>query len=157
VEHEPAGVLRIVNETLLHDDTDRLCTAVVVRCRRSHESWRITVSSAGHPLPIRAEDGSASTIGFPDTLLGAIPNIEFHDVVIELDEHSTFVAFTDGISEARRQRELLGENRILQLVAATHHEPLDDMLEGLVNAALDFGGSPNKDDIAAIAVRPEPR
>src|SRR5918993_556638 len=48
VEHEPSGVLRIVNEILLRDDTPRFCTAVVLRCRRNRGNWRITISCRGH-------------------------------------------------------------------------------------------------------------
>lgn len=51
VEHEPSGVLRIVNEVLLHDETPRFCTATVLRCRRTAAGWRATISCGGHPPP----------------------------------------------------------------------------------------------------------
>ena len=78
----------------------------------------------------------------------------FHDVDIDIDHTSVLVAYTDGISEARRDRELFDEDRIVELVGRFAADPVDSILDDLVDAALDFGGRPNQDDIAAIALRP---
>ena len=105
--------------------------------------WRVTISSGGHPLPVRATPSSADIVGRPGTLLGVLTKVEFHDVDIELDEATVLVAYTDGVSEARRDRELFGEERILELVGSVHDEPADEVVFGrLVDAALDFGGEP---------------
>ena len=153
VEHEPSGVLRIVNEILLRDETQRFCTAVILRCRRSGDRWRVTVSCGGHPLPVCATNGTVGVLGRPGTMLGMFTDVEFHDVDIDLDRSTVLAAYTDGISEARRQGELFGEERIVELVGRFADQALDTLLDELVAAALDFGGSPNHDDIAAIALR----
>ncbi|HZB40117.1 MAG TPA: SpoIIE family protein phosphatase [Ilumatobacter sp.] len=154
VEHEPSGVLRIVNEILLRDDTPRFCTAVVLRCRRNRGNWRITISCGGHPPPILATKDAVDLVGRPGSLLGVFPDVEFHDVDIHLDEITLVVAYTDGVSEARRNREQFGEERILELVGRFSDHPVDGVLKHLVDAVLEFGGRPNYDDIAAIAIRP---
>lgn len=154
VEHEPSGVLRIVNEVLLGDATNRFCTAVVMRCRQIDDRWRITVSCGGHPLPIRATTHEVGSVGRPGTLLGVLADIEVHDVEIQLDDTTVVLAYTDGVSEARRDGDLFGDDRISDLVGRVRAGALDDILTELVDAALDFGGRPNQDDIAAIAIRP---
>jgi hypothetical protein len=63
------------------------------------------------------------------------------------------VAYTDGVSEARRNRQIFGEDRILELVDRFSDHGVDEVLEHLVDAVLEFGGRPNRDDIAAIAIR----
>lgn len=153
VEHEPSGALRIANEVLLRDDARRYCTAVVLRFRRTNGRWRVTVSCGGHPLPIRASNHEAEMVGRPGTLLGVLGDVEFHDVDIQLDESTVLVAYTDGVSEARRGHELFGDERIIQLVREASDDSADDVLDSVVSAALAFGGSPNQDDIAAIAIR----
>jgi phosphoserine phosphatase RsbU/P len=154
IEHEPSGVLRIVNEVLLRDETPRFCTAVVLRCRRVTAAWRITISCGGHPPPVLASSGAAEFVGRPGTLLGMLADVELHDVELLVDESSVVVAYTDGVSEARRDRQLFGDERVLALVDQFSELPARDVLERLVGAALEFGGSPNRDDIAAIAIRP---
>jgi sigma-B regulation protein RsbU (phosphoserine phosphatase) len=153
VEHEPSGVLRIVNEVLLRDDTQRFCTAVVLRCRRAQGTWRVTISCGGHPPPILASGRSAELIGRPGTLLGILTDVEFHDVDVWLDASTVLVAYTDGVSEARRGRDLFGEERVVELVDKCQDLGVELVLARLVDAALDFGGRPNRDDIAAIAIR----
>lgn len=152
IEHEPSGVLRIVNEILLHDDTPRYCTVVVLRCRRSLAGWRLTTCCGGHPLPVRADGRTTDLVGRPGTLLGLLDDVELHDVELALGE-STVVAYTDGISEARHNGELFGEQRIRAYLAGAAGQPVAELLQGLVDAALDHGGTPNQDDIAAIAIR----
>ncbi len=57
------------------------------------------------------------------------------------------------MSEARRDGELFGEEGIRELIGRVRDRPVDDLLHQLVDAALNFGGLPNQDDIAAIALR----
>lgn len=154
VEHEPSGALRIVNEVLLHADAKRFCTVVLFRCRVTDGRWRVTVSCAGHPLPVLGTSGGVGAVGRPGTLLGVLPDVMFHDVDLLLDESSVLVAYTDGVSEARRDGEMFGPERIVDLVGRVGDQPLDAVLGQLVDAAAEFGGTPNQDDIAVIAIRP---
>ncbi len=154
VEHvQPSDVLHVVNDVLLRYETDRLCTAVVLRCRRRHEGWSLTVSCAGHPLPMLATAGSpAVDVGRPGTILGFFEQVAFHDVEIALDHTSTLLAYTDGVSEARRGREYFGEQRIRDLVVDVDCSAAD-VAGALVEEVLDFQGDRPRDDIAIIAIR----
>ncbi|MGA9277359.1 PP2C family protein-serine/threonine phosphatase, partial [Ilumatobacter sp.] len=153
VEHEPSGTLRIVNEVLLRDETRRFCTAMVLRCRRTDGAWRVTVSCGGHPLPIRSTNRGVDIVGRPGTLLGVLTDVEFHDTHVELDESTALIAYTDGVSEARRDGVMFGDERMLELVRDSSALSVDVVLDRLVDAALEFGGRPNQDDIAAIGIR----
>ena len=153
VEHEPAGVLRIVNEVLLRDETSRFCSAVVLRCRRADQRWRVTISCGGHPIPVRADRDHVELVGRPGTLLGLLTDVEFHEVDIDLDRTAVLLAYTDGISEARRaDGELFGEERISALMRQLFTRPSSEILDQVVATVLVFGGQPNRDDIAAIAL-----
>ena len=154
VEHEPSGALRIVNAVLLRADVKRFCTVVLFRCRAIDGGWRVTVSCAGHPLPVLGTSDGVGAVGTPGTLLGVFPDVVFHDVDVLLDESSVLVAYTDGVSEARRDGEMFGPARIVELVGRVGGRPVDEVLDRLVEAATDFGGTPNQDDIAGIAIRP---
>jgi len=154
VEHEPSGMLRIVNEVLLGDETsERFCTAVVLRCRRALGRWRITIACGGHPLPAHTHDGRVELVGRPGTLLGLFAHVEFHDVEIVLERSDLLFAYTDGISEARRGVKQFGEDNVLALVERMSDLPVDAVVDHMIAAVIDFGGTPNEDDVAAIAIR----
>ena len=154
VEHEPAGVLRIVNEVLQRDHSSRFCSAVVLRCRRANGRWRVTISCGGHPIPVRAEADRVELAGRPGTLLGLFAQVTFHEVDIDLDRGAVLLAYTDGVSEARRaDGGLFGEARISALMQTLSTRPASEILEQVVATVLDFGGQTNRDDIAAIALR----
>src|SRR6185312_6666451 len=98
------------------DEARRFCTAVVLRCRRLAAGWRITISCGGHPPPIRGSSRGTELVGRPGTLLGMLADVELHDVDVLVDDASVLVAYTDGVSEARRDRQLFGDERVRTLV-----------------------------------------
>ena len=114
-----------------------------------HDQLRRTPSTRA-----RHEHRCSTSSGDPAHSSACSPTSTFHDVDIDLDDATVLVAYTDGISEARRDTELFGEERILEHVARLSDQPIDDVLGQLVDAALEFGGRPNQDDIAAVAFRP---
>ncbi len=153
IEHEsPAEVLAVLNTVLFRDDSDRLCTAVVMRMVRRVESWSVTVSVAGHPLPIlRRGDDPPTTFGIEGSLLGYFPAGHFHDVAAELVAGDMLVGYTDGVSEARNGHEFFGEAPI---EAALRDRALssEEVTRRLLGEALDFQSSQSGDDIAIVAV-----
>lgn len=153
IEHEsPAEVLAVLNTVLFRDDSDRLCTAVVMRMVRRVASWSVTVSVAGHPLPIlRRGDDPPTTFGIEGSLLGYFPVGRFHDVAAELVTGDMLVGYTDGVSEARNGREFFGEAPI---EAALRDRALssEEVTRRLLGEALDFQSAETGDDIAIVAV-----
>ena len=156
VENEPDGVLRVVNEIMRLDDSQHYCTALVLRCRRSAGGWAITLAAGGHPLPILATPSSVKPIGRPGTLLGMFESVQFTNVDVTLAEGDVLLAYTDGITEARCGSVQLGEDAVCDLIARNVQQPPQAVLDAIVDEAVRFGGSPNADDIAAIAIKRTP-
>jgi sigma-B regulation protein RsbU (phosphoserine phosphatase) len=152
VEHEPAGVLRIVNDVLLRDQSSRYCTAVIVRCRRRPSGWGLVIAAGGHPLPLLASAERCGPVGQHGHLLGMFADAKFHDVELELAPGQMLIAYTDGVTEARRGREMFGEEGLCGVTHGAAGGSARAVLDAVVRAALDFGGRPNADDIAAIAI-----
>ena len=153
VEHEPSGMLRIVNEVLLGDESsERFCTAVVLRCRRALGRWRITIACGGHPLPVHAHDGrrarrASGNLARPFRRR-RVPRRRDRPRRSDL-----LFAYTDGISEARRGVKQFGEDNVLALVERMSDLPVDALVDNMIAAVIEFGGTPNEDDVAAIAIR----
>jgi phosphoserine phosphatase RsbU/P len=157
VEHDPSGVLHIVNRVLIAGDSPRYCTAIVLRCRQHDErTWTITIGSGGHPLPVIATADSTRLAGTHGTLLGFLDDVTFTDVMITLEPSTVLIAYTDGITEARRNGIELGHDVVGSTARALITEPAQHILDAIVSVTLDYGGIPNADDIAAIAIRTSP-
>ena len=61
--------------------------------------------------------------------------------------------FTDGVSEAADARgEMLGEERLEQLVAANRTRGARDLQQALVDAVTELGGSELQDDLTLVVV-----
>ena len=62
------------------------------------------------------------------------------------------VLYTDGLTEARRESELFGEERLLGVISALRGRSAQKVAEGVRDAALDFAGSLS-DDLQVVVLR----
>lgn len=113
----PDEVLRQLNEALLDPkDPERFCTVLYGRIAPSPEGQsrvRVELASGGHPAPLlRRNDGSVSSVRCRGTALGLLGVIQVGQATIELEPGDLLLAFTDGITEARHDREQFGEERL---------------------------------------------
>jgi sigma-B regulation protein RsbU (phosphoserine phosphatase) len=138
---------------LLAHGTDRFCTVVLVRLRRTHGTWTATISVGGHPLPLRlVEGGPAETVGQPGPLVGVLPGAARTETELPLDPGELLLLYTDGVTEGRRGRELYDEERLLRIVGG-HVGPAADLADAVLDDVLEFQEQLARDDIAVVVVR----
>jgi PAS domain S-box-containing protein len=151
-EPRPSSILRLLNEALLADDIEHYCTVCDVRCHPSTDGGaRLTVCSAGHPLPlVLRRDGSIDQVGAAGTLLGALEDPRLVDAPASLDAGDTLLMFTDG---------LIGE-----WSAALEHPTLAPVLrrcvgeepQGVVDVLSDWAAQDGgADDLALLVLQAE--
>ncbi len=119
----PADVLAAVNTALLRDQDGgrlRFVTAACLVLERYGDGIRGQVVVAGHPLPLlRAADGTVTEVGECGRPLGVEPGVSYKEVTVELSCGSTFVLYTDGVTEARDDAGIqFGEDRLMRTLAA---------------------------------------
>jgi sigma-B regulation protein RsbU (phosphoserine phosphatase) len=149
----PAAALRRLNDVMLQSGTDRFCTVVVLRLRRDDTGWSATIATGGHPLPLlRRADGSIDCAGAQGVLIGVLPEPEVTDRVVRLDPGDLLVAYTDGLPEARRGTEFLGDERVRSLVGGAGPSA-GEVVDTLLGAAIGFQGGLTRDDIVVLALR----
>ena len=72
---KPSQILQILNEALLRSETERYCTATLLRLRPRPDGLLVTVSSAGHPRPlVLRRGGEVEDVDADGTLLGLFPD-----------------------------------------------------------------------------------
>jgi serine phosphatase RsbU (regulator of sigma subunit) len=155
-ETSPAEVLRKLNEALLRQRTDRrFCTVAYASLEvNGNGSAKVCLSTGGHPLPyVLRVDGTVEAVGEPGTLLGVLADVQLSDTAVELGQGDLLVLYTDGVTEARGPRGMLGSDELAAVLASCAGLDANSVAARIESAALDIQeGSPH-DDIAILVVR----
>lgn len=150
--HSPGEVLHTLDQVLRTADTDRFCTAVVLRLRRTGGGWRAVVASGGHPLPLLRRPGRPpEPVGRHGHLIGVMPVAEFPDSEFRLEPGDALVLFTDGVTEGRRGAGFYGVERLVDVVDA-HRGAAADVTDAILADVMAYQSDDARDDIAVVTV-----
>jgi sigma-B regulation protein RsbU (phosphoserine phosphatase) len=152
--HAPSQALTALNEVLLHQGGDRFCTVAMARLRRRPDGgWHATLGSGGHPSPLLVRPGEPTReVSGRGPLVGVLDDVSFHDEEVDLRPGDVLTLFTDGVTEARRRREMYGGDRLRECVSASAESAaatVDAVLEDVVA----FQRGDPRDDIAIVSLR----
>jgi serine phosphatase RsbU (regulator of sigma subunit) len=152
-EDDPARLLRLANAALIDragtspDYVTAVC--VVHRPADATLAWAI----AGHPPPLRLEDGSPLDSAGAGQPLGLEASLELSSVVEPLSEGTGVLLYTDGVVDARdAAARRFGEERLRSLVAAHGRESAAALVDRL-QAALATYAPAGGDDVCVLAAR----
>jgi sigma-B regulation protein RsbU (phosphoserine phosphatase) len=150
----PKLALQTLHQTLEREPTERFCTAVFARVRRTSPGrFRLVVACGGHPLPLLASaDGSVTPIGRHGSLLGVLDHPSFVDTTVHLQVGDAVVLYTDGVPEGRRGREFYGEERLAERVQSRRADGAAAVAEGIVEHVVAFQDGVPRDDIAVVVL-----
>ena len=116
-------------------------------------SGHLTYCRAGHPYPIlRHRGGHVELLEVGSPLAGAGVGVDYIDGHAEMGRGDLLVLFTDGMTEARRDRVTLGEDRLVEFVREAGSIPTRDVPRVLFDRVLEFTGGALSDDVAIVAV-----
>ncbi len=148
----PAETLAGLHHVLARDTPGMFCTSVALRLTRSAKGWSVRLSSGGHPPAVRlGTTGPAVMIDATGPLIGALPNSVFGEVTFDITTGDTLILYTDGITEARRNGEHFGVERLIRTLENGSRDP-DRAVARLVARAVDFQGGQAHDDVAVLAI-----
>jgi phosphoserine phosphatase RsbU/P len=150
----PRLALQTLHQTLESEGAERFCTAAFARVRAWHgRTFRLVVSSGGHPLPLRATPGGeVEPIGVHGSLLGVLERPALTDTVVELHPGDVVVFYTDGVPEGRRSNEFYGEERLVEKVRELRPRGAAAVAQGIVDDVVTFQGGLPRDDIALVVM-----
>jgi serine phosphatase RsbU (regulator of sigma subunit) len=146
---EPRTALRVAGESLGHSLRASFATAVTATY--DPVTGTLTYSCAGHPPPVLLGPGTRR----PITVCSAPPigvgeRTGLRQTTVPLTPGSLACFFTDGVSEARRDGDLLGRVRLVELLEELGDEPsTHDLLDRIRR-----DGHHLPDDMAACIIRP---
>jgi PAS domain S-box-containing protein len=150
----PAQTLTTLNGHMLRQTTDRrFVTALLGRLEhRADGHARLVVASGGHPPPlVLRADGRAQVLACAGTLLGVEPDARSADQETVLAPGDTVVLYTDGVTEARRDRPLAPE-ALAEALADTAPRGAAAVARQVVRLAEARAEGPLRDDLAVLVV-----
>ena len=111
--------------------------------------------SAGHPCPIVCpESDEPMSLGDAPLAVSSAPG--YAQTEIQFPPSSLLIAYTDGLSEARRDGDLFGEERIVEAVREVRDAPPRAVAEHLLDKAVHHADGRLQDDIAILVLKRRP-
>jgi serine phosphatase RsbU (regulator of sigma subunit)/PAS domain-containing protein len=153
---DPAEVLRMVNEIMLAEEFGgRFVTADAAHLQWRDGILRVTLGSAGHPLPVLVRpDGRVQTMNGGGLPLGIFPDSGPQAQELELSKGDTLFFYTDGLTDARSSlRPASFEDRLIEELAAAAGRPPAEVAARMQKAVLEFCGGELRDDMTMLVLR----
>lgn len=149
----PARVVRAANQALSRQiDEARFVTLVYGLLDVATGETRIVC--AGHPSPLICdESGCVEDVSVHNPPLAVFETMEFEEYRTVLRPNMRLVAFSDGLLDARRGEEFLGEERVRELIDGMGDAAPEILAEELLAAARSHSDGHPPDDIAILAIR----
>lgn len=121
---------------------------------------RVMIGSGGHPAPLvyRYDTRTVEAIEVSGSILGAFEDQSFEQDVFDLSDGDVFVAYTDGLVEARNADKLYGRWRVEKSLA--HHASsfsVEDLARRLYDDARDFGSVTDDTIVFTLGCRVAPK
>jgi sigma-B regulation protein RsbU (phosphoserine phosphatase) len=153
-ESSPAALLTLLNHQL-YESTPEAKYATLFLGIYDGATRRLTYANGGHLPPILiSEDGSFQLLSCGGTVVGLFDNLSFPEATVQLRPGDVLVAYSDGVTEPENDYGEFGEERMIQLVRANRHLPLERITEIVTAAVADWiGDNEQPDDVTLVLAR----
>ena len=149
----PARVLSLVNQVLREQSRLSLVTAVCALVQSEGDGARVTVASAGHPLPLLRHPGAGpEPMGDHGVLLGVEGEDDWTNVTVTLGPGDTVLFYTDGVTETPGEKARYGELRLYEAMKRAGDGPVALVAE-IERSLREFQAGVAIDDRAMLALR----
>ena len=156
-ESTDPGVVLCNANVHLYPDMERIETFATAILLTIPESSVPLYASAGHAsaLWMRVSEENVEELPSTSIPLGILPEISDESVTVGLRPGDLILLYSDGLTESQNEAgEILGSQRVKDVLLATHQAPIDFILDALVDLRTRHrGGGEAADDLTLIAVR----
>ena len=149
---DPAQALEELNRQMSSVERSEEFISLVVLVFDT-EADTLRYASAGHPATFLWHDREVRPLRSTGPLLMLTPDGTYFSREIPLAREDMAGMYTDGLAEARNGDELLGEERIGDMVRRNPGIAPGVLCKQLLDAANDFSAGMVQDDLAILAVR----
>jgi serine phosphatase RsbU (regulator of sigma subunit) len=151
-----ADILERLNSAILEEGERSRFLTLVCGTLEPEPDRRVRMSlvSAGHPLPFVVHEGGAvHQIGRPQALLGVFAHVQYVAEDHVLERGDMLVTVTDGVLERRDGERMIGEAGLMAELAAAADLPAQAVADRIRQLVVDYADTPQSDDMAMLVLR----
>ena len=151
VRKSPTRVMAAANEAHFAAVRDeRFTTAHYIRIQPRAGGVQLRVATAGHPeLLIRRSSGRIEALSGVGPMLGLVRSASFVEARARLEPGDVVIAYTDGVTEARREGLHYGREELETFLGSWIGE-IHGCAAALHDAVAEFTGGHPRDDMATV-------
>jgi serine phosphatase RsbU (regulator of sigma subunit) len=152
----PAAIIKDLDEAL--KQITNSATFVTIFYARLHATSRtIEYASGGHnpPLLLRPKTGACWALEEAGPIVGILPDAQFTNTVVPLEQGDILTCFTDGVTEQENEQgEEFSMDRLKALVLREEREPASAAVADIANAVSVYAGTREQaDDLTVVVVK----
>jgi sigma-B regulation protein RsbU (phosphoserine phosphatase) len=153
-EASPAALLTLLNHQL-YESTPAAKYATLFLGIYDGATRRLTYANGGHLPPVLiSKDGSSRLLDCGGTVVGLFDDLSYPEATVQLCPGDLLLAYSDGVTEPENDYGEFGEERLIQLVRANRHLPLERITEIVIGAVADWiGENEQPDDVTLVLAR----
>lgn len=148
----PASIMQRTNEIVMRASAPTIFVTLFLGILNT-ETGHLVYCSAGHPPAIlKRKSSEISLLITSSPVIGAFAGLNFIDDETTLEKGDTVVLYTDGVTEARCDREFFGDKRLVNFIKNLKPIPTKEMPQAIFNEVMACTGGKLADDIALLCV-----
>lgn len=148
----PADVMALTNDVLFKATRPESFVTVffgILDCR----DGRLIYANGGHTTAVLVTSrGDIYRLPVTGPILGAFESVSFEQAEIRIDQGEVLFLYTDGLTEARSDGRLYGENRLLELLSRTRGGTPHSVARAAIDEVVAYAGGHLGDDLAVLAL-----
>lgn len=145
---------KMINKIFHRDSTPSLFASMLL-IKIDSDSGNVKYVNAGHFSPLIVKDKDIAEFPKGDAALGIIPNSNYAEQTMVLENNDLFIAYSDGVFESQNEQgEFFGMQRFFQLIKNSSANSPQQMGKYIIKQLeLFIGDYPATDDISLIIMK----
>jgi PAS domain S-box-containing protein len=154
-EPDPQKVLSRLNQALYNQISDEEMFVTLVYGVLDLEAGTFTYANAAHPAPVVYDPAASSCqlLGTTGGIVGAVSDWEYEQRSVPLAPGAVLALFTDGVSEAARDREPPDDGGVAAIIQEHAGESVEAIAWAIFAWAHELAGGTLSDDVAIVVIR----
>jgi serine phosphatase RsbU (regulator of sigma subunit) len=152
----PAAIIKDL-DGVLRQITNSATFVTMFYARFDQTSRTLQYASGGHnpPLLVRPRTGTSLLLEAGGPIMGILPDAQFSDTVIALDQGDILTLFTDGVTEQENESgDEFSMGRLKEVILSRETEPAAALVAHISEAVYSFAGTKEQaDDLTVVVVK----
>ena len=150
----PGKLLALLNRHLYSSTQPEKYATLFFACYDG-STQKLTYSNGGQLPPlVLCADGSVKRLDCGGSVVGLLDGLEYEEATVSLNQGDILIAYSDGVTEPENDFGEFGEERLLEVIRRSRHQPLAAISGNAMRALRSWiGDAEQPDDITLVLAR----